>query len=211
MIPINLLIADDHPLIIDGLRMVLEHEASIALMGEVHDGKTLLELLENQQPDVLLLDINMPEVNGIDACKIITKKYPAIRILAFSQYTEKRFVRRLLKNGAHGYLLKSSSASEIINAIKLVKNGGIYLSKGLPNIFDENRKLATSQLFPDLSHREMDVLKLICNEMNTQGIADTLLISKHTVETHRANLLSKVEAKNTAGLVKWAMENEIIQ
>jgi len=211
MKPIKLLIADDHPVIISGLRMVLDQEESIDLYGEVHDGEELIKLLETDHVDVILLDINMPIINGIDACKIIAEKHPDIRILAFSQYIEKRFVQRLLKNGAHGYLLKSSSAREIVSAIQLVHQGGFYLSSELPNIFSEANKPKSNKLFPDLSNRELDVLKLICNELNTQEIADTLFISKHTVESHRANLLLKVGVKNTAGLVKWAIENEIIQ
>ena len=130
-------------------------------------------------------------------------------MLAFSQYKEKRFVKQILKSGANGYLLKNSAANELVKAIRMVMDGGMYLSADLPSIFDDKPK-RSDRLFPDLTPREIDVLKCICEEKNTQEIADALYISINTVETHRANLLLKVGAKNTAGLVKWAVENEIV-
>lgn len=208
---IRLVIADDHPIIINGVAALLKQDDEIDLVKEVYDGLQLLDFLKENKVDVVLLDINMPEINGVDACRLIKDKYPDTRVLAFSQYNEKRFVKRLLKSGANGYLLKNSPASELIAAIKMVHQGGMYLSKELPNIFYENKSQAqTDNLFPDISQRELDVLKLICEELNTQEIADRLFISKHTVETHRANLLLKVGVKNTAGLVKWAVENEFV-
>lgn len=208
---IRLVIADDHPIIIDGIKTLLKHDQEIGLVKEVNNGIELVEFLEKHVVDVVLLDINMPEMNGIDACRIIKNKYPDIRVLVFSQYNDKRFVKRLLKCGAKGYLLKNSGASEIIKAVKMVNSGGMYLSKDLPDIFgDRKSNTQSNNLFPDISARELDVLKLICNELNTQEIAESLFISPHTVETHRANLLLKVGVKNTAGLVKWAVENEII-
>ncbi len=208
---IRLVIADDHPIIVNGVKTLLEREQEIELVKEVSNGSELISFLEGSQVDVVLLDINMPEMNGIDACRIIKNKFTDIKVLVFSQYDEKRFVKRLLKCGAKGYLLKNSGANEIINAIKMVHSGGMYLSKDLPDIFDGRKPTSKSDyLFPDISARELDVLKLICNEQNTQEIADALFISPHTVETHRANLLLKVGVKNTAGLVKWAVENEVI-
>jgi len=208
---IRLVIADDHPIIINGIKTLFEKERDIELINEVNNGVELLKLLEDTEVDVVLMDINMPEMNGVDASKLIKNSHPNTKVLAFSQYNEKRFVKRMLKCGASGYLLKNSPASEIIMAIKMVHKGGMYLSEELPNIFDERKKpVRSDSLFPDISTRELDVLKLICDGLNTQEIADKLFISKHTVETHRANLLLKVGTKNTAGLVKWAVENEIV-
>ena len=149
-------------------------------------------------------------MNGIEVTKLITEKFPEIKVIAFSQYDEKRFVKQMLKCGASGYMLKDTPAPEFVKAIKMVHSGGIYLSKGLPNIFNEKPKRRSNYLFPDLSPREVDVLKEICKGNKTQEIADNLFISYNTVETHRANLLLKVGVKNTAGLVKWAVENEIV-
>lgn len=207
---IRLIIADDHPVIIDGIKIILDREKDIHLVAEVYDGKQLLEFLDNEKVDVVLTDVNMPELNGIEVTRIIRQKYPEIKVIAFSQYDEKRFVKQILKSGASGYMLKSTPAREIVKAIHMVMDGGLYLSEGLPNIFAEKPKRRSNYLFPDLSPREKDVLKEICQGKNTKEIADTLFISYNTVETHRANLLLKVGVKNTAGLVKWAVENEMI-
>jgi DNA-binding NarL/FixJ family response regulator len=207
---IRLIIADDHPVIIDGIKTILDYHDNIQLMATVNDGLQLLDTIVKNHPDLILMDINMPGMNGIEATKKIKKEYPDIKVLAFSQYKEKRFVKQILKSGANGYLLKSSAADELIKAIHMVMDGGVYLSSDLPNIFEEKPKKRSDYLFPELTNRELDVLRCIGEEKNTQEIADELFISPHTVESHRSNLLLKVGTKNTAGLVKWAVENEII-
>jgi len=207
---IRLIITDDHPVIRDGIKTVLANNKEIVLAGCAADGAELLELLETKKADVILMDINMPGINGIEATKLVKKKYPDIKVISFSQYDEKRFIKQMLKNGANGYLLKNSSASEMVNAIKITHSGGMYLSEDLPNVFGEKPKRRSNYLFPNLTRREIDVLKEICQEKNTTEIADALFLSPNTIETHRANLLLKVGVKNTAGLVKWAIENEIV-
>ena len=207
---IRLIITDDHPVIRDGIKTVLANEKEIELVGCAADGAELMELLETKEADVILMDINMPGINGIEATKLVKKKYPDIKVISFSQYDEKRFIKQMLKNGASGYLLKNSSAGEMVNAIKITHSGGMYLSEDLPNVFGEKPKRRSNYLFPNLTRREIDVLKEICQEKNTTEIADVLFLSPNTVETHRANLLLKVGVKNTAGLVKWAIENEIV-
>lgn len=208
---IRLIIADDHPVIIDGLRTMLEEQKEITLVAEAHNGEELLNLLSKQQADVVLMDVNMPVMNGIDATRLVKKKFTSTRVLAFSQYDEKRFVKQILKSGADGYLLKNSPASEIVRAIKAVHKGNVFLSEELPNIFTGNSKQKRSNyFFPDLSKRELEVLKQICEGKSSLEIAKYLNISANTVETHRSNILLKVGVKNTAGLVKWAIENEIV-
>jgi len=208
---IRLIIADDHPVIIGGLKTILEKEKGISLIAEVHNGLELLELLEKQQADVILMDVNMPEMNGVEATKKVRKQHPKIKILAFSQYEEKRFVKQMLKTGASGYLLKNSAASEIISAIQITHEGGLYLSPELPNIYaNPKKKKQSNYFFPELSKRELVVVKQIYLEKNSQEISDDLGISRSTVECHRSNILLKVGVKNTAGLVKWAIENEIV-
>lgn len=208
---IRLIIADDHPVIIDGLRTMLEEQKEITLVAEAHNGEELLNLLSKQQADVVLMDVNMPVLNGIDATRLVKKKFTSTRVLAFSQYDEKRFVKQILKSGADGYLLKNSPASEIVRAIKAVHKGNVFLSEELPNIFTGNSKQKRSNyFFPDLSKRELEVLKQICEGKSSLEIAKYLNISANTVETHRSNILLKVGVKNTAGLVKWAIENEIV-
>lgn len=208
---IRLILADDHPVITDGLHSIFKGQKAIDLLAEVNNGAELLELLNTTPCDVILMDINMPVMNGIEACQVIQKEYPDIKVIAFSQYDDKRFVKRTLKTGASGYLLKNTPAPEIVEAIEQVHSGNLYISKELAHIFvGGDHKRRKDRLFPDLSKRETEVIKLICQEYNTQEIADQLFLSPHTVETHRANILLKIGAKNTAGLVLWAVQNEII-
>jgi DNA-binding NarL/FixJ family response regulator len=207
---IRLIIADDHPVIIDGIKLILEEEKDIQVIATAVNGMELMKILDTKETDVILMDVNMPEMSGIEATQQIKHKYPEVKVLSFSQYAEKKFVKQMLKNGADGYLLKNAMVSEIVKAINIVYSGGMYLSEELPNFFSDKPKRKSRDLFPDLSKRELDVLKLICDEKSTNEIAELLFISSSTVETHRANLLLKVGAKNTAGLVKWAVENEVV-
>lgn len=204
---IKLIIADDHPLIIEGMRSAIQKDEEILLLDEVSSGVELLKVM-NKEPDVVIMDINMPDMDGIEATQELRKSFPDVKVIAFSQYDDKHFIKRMLKAGARGYLLKSTPVRELIKAVKLVCEGSVYLGKGLPDFYTSERK-PKSGFDPSLTHREAEVLKLICKEKNTREIADQLFISLHTVETHRANLLQKTGARNIAGLVKWAIENEI--
>lgn len=207
---IRLIVADDHPVVLDGIESVLAGQNEIELVGFVADGQALMEILESGKADVILMDINMPGMNGIEATQEVKKKFPWIKVLCFSQYDERRFVRQVLKRGANGYLLKNAAGRELVQGILTVCRGDLYLSEDLPNIFDDRPKRRSRFSFPELTKRELDVLNEICEEKSNQEIADALMISHNTVETHRANLLLKVGVKNTAGLVKWALENQIV-
>jgi DNA-binding NarL/FixJ family response regulator len=208
---IKVVIADDHPIIIDGLITVIKEDPDLQLIGQVNDGIELLSFLDKHEVDVIMLDVNMPKLNGIDAAIKIKNKYKNIQILTFSQYSERRFVKRMLKNGATGYMLKNSNAKEIIKGIKTVAEGRLFLSKELNNVFSSGRpKTQYTALFPDLSSRELEVLKLITDGLNTPQIAEKLNLSFHTIESHRSNLLLKVGVKNSISLVKWAIENDIV-
>jgi len=210
---INILIADDHQLLIDGIKTTLKDIPDFTFVSEVHDGYQVIRALESGvKPDIILMDISMPKMDGLDCTKIVSKKYPDARIIALSQFGEKRFVKQMIKNGAMGYLLKDASNDVLETAIRKVNSGEKYfcdrLSLSLVN--QELKTEDTKSLFPNLTHRELDVLNLICKEFSTQEIADKLFISFHTVEGHRANLLAKAGAKNTAGLVRWAVENDFL-
>jgi len=198
-------------MIIGGLKTILEKDKEISLIAEANNGVELLDILKLKEADVVLMDVNMPVMNGIDATKKVKKQYPETKVLAFSQYDEKRFVKQMLKTGADGYLLKNSAASEITDAIKMVHDGCLFLSVELPNIFESSKTTKRSNyFFPDLSNRELDVVKQIYLERSSTEIAKHLGIGKSTVESHRANIFLKVGVKNTAGLVKWAIENDIV-
>ena len=209
---IEVLIADDHQLLIDGIKTTLSDEPDLTIVGEAHNGLQVLKFLKSQKADVILMDINMPQMDGLDCTKAVTKEYPDVKIIALSQYAEKRFVKRMVKYGAMGYLLKDSGKEELLEAIRTVHNGERYFCKKLSINFmqDELQVEKTKSLFPKLTSREKEVLKLICEEFSSQEIAERLFISFYTVENHRANLMAKAGAKNTAGLVRWAVENEFV-
>ncbi len=207
---IELVIVDDHPLILDGMKTALKENKEIMLRGVAESGIKLLEMLKFISCDVIIMDINMPDMDGIEATQQVLKKHPEIKIIAFSQYDDKHFIRRMLKSGARGYLLKNTSTDEIINAIKEVNRGVLFLGNNLPNLYKKQDSRKGMPLISILTKREQDVLKLICQEKSTKEIASELFISIHTVETHRANLLSKIKARNTAGIVKWAIQNDLL-
>jgi DNA-binding NarL/FixJ family response regulator len=210
---INILIADDHQLLIDGIKATLAGVEDITIVAEAYNGYQVLEKLESGiSVDIILMDINMPKLDGLSCTKMVRKKYPGVRIIALSQYDEKRFVKQMMKNGASGYLLKDSDKDVLIKAIRTVHGGEPYfcerLSLRLINL--ELKMEDTKSLFPKLTDREIEILRLIGRELSSQEIADKLFISFHTVESHRANLMSKAGVKNTAGLIRWATENDFL-
>lgn len=210
---INILIADDHQLMIDGIKATLAGIDDFCIVAEAGNGYQIMEILDSGTAiDVILMDINMPKLDGLGATKLVHKKYPGIRILALSQYDEKRFVKQMVKNGAFGYLLKDSGKDVLEKAIRTVHGGEKYFCDRLmiQLVNQELKTENTRSLFPDLTDREIEILKLIGDEYSTQQIADKLFISFHTVESHRANLMSKAGVKNTAGLIRWATENDYL-
>ncbi len=208
---IELIIVDDHPLILEGMQAILADHSDILIKGVANNGIKLLQLMESVTCDVIIMDINMPDMDGIETTKNIIRLFPDIKVIAFSQYDDKYFIRRILKAGAKGYLLKSTLPNEINTAIKQVYDGMIYLGKELPGLYKNQYPKKSMPLLSSITKREIEVLKKICQEKSTKEIAKELFISIHTVETHRSNLLVKIRAKNSAGLVKWALQNDLIQ
>tara|TARA_B100000780_G_scaffold246919_1_gene191669 strand:+ start:361 stop:1020 length:660 start_codon:yes stop_codon:yes gene_type:complete len=203
---IDVLVCDDHQIFKDGIRSILSDVDWIQIWDEARNGVECLEQIKSQVPDVVLLDINMPVMDGIECLKVIKADFPSVKVIALTQFDEKRFVKQMLKYGADGYVLKSTSKKELLTAIQTVLKGNQYLAESVdPNTVT---KQEDSPLFPDLSTREVDVLKLLANEKSTKQIAEELFISFHTVESHRANLFRKLQVKNLAGLVKWAVNND---
>lgn len=210
---INIFIADDHQLIIDGIKTSLSDIGDFVFVDEANNGYQVLEKLESGiQVDVILMDINMPKLDGLKCTKMVKKKFPDVKIIALSQYDEKRFVKLMVKNGASGYLLKDTGKDVLEKAIRTVNAGENYFCERLSlRLVEQELKIEdTSSLFPKLTERELEILNLICTECSSQEISDKLFISFHTVESHRANLMHKAGVKNTAGLVRWAVENNFI-
>ena len=209
---IEVFIVDDHKMVIEGMKLLLQNEPDITITGSALSGEEAVEKITKHQPDVVLMDINMPDKNGIDTCKELLKELPDTKIVTLSMHKESSLIKLMLDQGAKGYVLKNAGKKELTDAIKKVHNGGVYLDDTVNEIVVNsvvNKKTMTSSPFPTLSRREKEVLNCILDEMTTQEIADTLHISFGTVETHRRNMLMKTGARNTAGLVRIALEYEL--
>ncbi|MFZ1703297.1 MAG: response regulator transcription factor [Saprospiraceae bacterium] len=213
---IKILIADDHTMFVDGIESILTSETDFKIIGRCYTGPEVLKFVQAEEPDILLLDVNLPGKNGIDVCKELTAEHPKIKVLAISMFNEESFVSEILNNGAKGYILKNTGRDELFKAIRTVNKGESYFSKevtetimkGLMNQRKSSSK--TNMSIPKLSRREKEVLKLIAQEFTTQEIADNLFISLKTVESHRSSLLSKLNARNSVGLVRIAIENDLL-
>ena len=209
---INLAITDDHPSVIEGLKTMFLDDSFVKIVAVYSTGKATVDGLKAQQADVLLLDINLPDQNGIETCKQLLEYIPQLAIIAFTSYKDTRHLKELLGLGAKGYMLKNSSYDEMHHAILTVYDGGEYIQ---PEMKDElvkeslNRSENMSYI-PKLTRREKEILQLILQEHTTQDMADKLFISFKTVESHRLNLLQKLGVKNTAGLVRMAIEHKLV-
>jgi DNA-binding NarL/FixJ family response regulator len=215
MKPILIAIADDHPLVLNGLKTVLNQFANrFQLLWEATNGKEVLQNLESFfLPDVLLLDIQMPEKDGMETCKIINQKYPTIRIIALTNFEDVFYVKNMMKNGAQGYLLKTADIEVLLQAIETVYEGEEFFDEAIKSklIQDSLFGKRRTGLTPLLTRREKEVLKFIIDENTTLQIADKLFLSLRTVEKHRTNLLQKLGVKNTAGLVKEAITKGLVE
>lgn len=214
---IRVMIADDHNMFVDGIESLLGGLDNIKVVGKCHTGTEVFEIVKNLEVDVLLLDINLPGLNGIEVSQKLAKEYPNVKVLALTMHNEESFVTEIMKYGARGYILKNTDKQELITAIEQIYNGKSYFSeavkdtimKGLVNHRQGQKK--NSVLIPKISRREKDVLDLIVKEFTTQEIADKLFISLKTVESHRRSLLTKLNVRNTAGLVRVALEHNLTQ
>lgn len=212
---IKVLLVDDHKIVRDGLMVLLQDEPDIEVIGEAVNGKHALEVLSKISPDLMIIDINMPVMNGIDCAREVVKKYPSVAILALTMLNEQGHIKKMITAGARGYILKNSGKDELIIAIKTVTSGENYFSDEVKNIIMMNmvqKKVAKTKILGEripLTNREKDVLQYIVKELTNQKISEKLFISVRTVDAHRRNLLEKIGAKNTAGLVAYAFENNL--
>ncbi len=209
---IKIAITDDHLMVMQGIETMLHDTPDVLVLYKYNTVATTLEGLAKEQPNILLLDINLPDGNGIDLCKQLMGLYPKLKIIALSSFSEIAFVKRILSNGASGYLLKNTSKEELLEAFETVMNGGQYLQHDIQKKLLQSSlgKKQTDAFMPKLTRREKEVLIAISKELTTQEISDTLFISIKTVETHRMNLISKLGARNSVGLVKTAIEKGLL-
>ncbi len=207
--PIRIVIIDDHPMVIAGISMFLSKSDKFQVIASFTNPLDVLEYAKSNQIDLILLDVFMTEMNGIDLCKIIKQNYPNIVILGMSSQSERSLVMQFIQNGANGYLLKNASLEEFYDCIEKAIEGEIVFSNEVKMLISKP-EISDFKKIPTLTRRENEILILISKGKNTQEIADTLYLSFLTVQTHRRNILSKLQVKNVAELINVATKNRLL-
>jgi len=215
---IQISIADDEQLFRKGLTFLLEKEDQFQILFEAENGKELIDKLNPEQlPDVILMDLKMPKLNGVEATKVIHKKYPDVKIIALTSYDGKSFITNMIDVGASSYLLKNTSPKIMVHTIKEVHDKGFFYDENVLKTIHENLLSSSGKRIKSdldkklLSKREVEVLELICKQLTTSEIAEKLYLSPRTVDGHRNNLLEKTESKNVAGLVIYGIQKKLIE
>ncbi|MEN8263747.1 MAG: response regulator transcription factor [Nitrospirota bacterium] len=212
---IKVFLADDHKMFRDGLKAQLDNVEGMVVVGEASDGREAVRMLEELKPDVAVLDVAMPMLNGIEATRNVLKTLPDLKIVMLSMLADQIYVVEALKAGANGYLLKEESFNQLIEAIKIVLSGKVFLSKSIEEVMMEDlvrliRNGDMEKHSDPLTDREREVLQLIAEGKTSREIADILHVSVSTIDTHRKKIMDKLSIHNTAGLVKYAIKNKII-
>ncbi|WP_316829246.1 response regulator transcription factor [Pedobacter aquatilis] len=198
-------VVDDHYMVIEGIKALLENEAGIEWMGHATNAASCLHFLQRNTPDIILMDINLPDKSGIDLCKEVTNLYPGIFVIGLSTFNQYSFISKMIDNGAKGYVLKNATRQELQEAIFTVSKHKKYFSNEVTRVMTQLQENA-----PLLTRREREVLNLIAEGMTNNEITEKLFISINTVDTHRKNLMIKLKAKNTAELIKHALQHNLI-
>lgn len=209
---LEILIADDHQMFIDGVKALLRNEKHLVFKGEVHDGKEALAFLESNQVDLLISDLTMPEMNGIELTKAVKTKYPDVKVLVLSMHADKEMISEILLAEAEGYILKNTGKNELKKAIECIAEGGTHYSQEVLTILMNkiSKQEKADREINNLTERELEIVKLIVQEYSTADIADQLHISPRTVDTHRKNIMQKTSSKTIIGLMKYAFRNGLI-
>ena len=213
--PITIYIVDDHKVFRDGVTALVKYEEGMEIIGSSGTVREFMSEIENVQPDVILMDISIGEDDGTIATKWIKEKDPATKVLILSMHNDDKHIKKVLEAGANGYLLKDAGTKEMMQAIRAVANGSSFYSQKISNAMVQQLLKGNAptkeKKSRNLTPRELEILKLIAEEKSNQEIADSLFISIRTVDTHRRNLLEKIQVKNTAGLVRYALKHGIAE
>ena len=204
---ISVLIVDDHPMVLEGMKALLSNLDYITVAGTASNAFEAMDKLKSKPVNVVIVDINLPEVSGIELTAKIKKEFPAVKVLAMSTFKERSYISQMIQNGASGYLVKSASKEEIEAAIRSANEGKLYLSLDI-NSIDLNAAVTSD--VPEVSRREKEVLQLIVDGLTNPQIAEKLFISLHTVDSHRKNLLAKFNVSNTASLIRIAIKYNLV-
>lgn len=205
---IRVFIVDDHPVVIEGIHSLLQNEKDIAWVGQAMNAQSCLGFFVNNTADVVLMDISMPGMDGVELCAVMKEKYPGIFILGLSSFNQGIYIKKMLENGASGYILKNSSKEDLIKAIHSVHEGLIFINGEVAESLREHERAGKFQL-PVLTPREKEILQLISEGYTNPQIAEKIFLSPFTVDSHRKNLLAKLGVKNTATLIKLAVERHL--
>ena len=205
---ITILIADDHPILRQGLKQIIEREIDLEVVGEAGDGAAALSEIVSREPAIVVLDVDMPKLNGFAVLEAMREKQSAVRVILLTVHDEEEFFSEALRLGAHGYVLKDSAVEDIVKAVRAVHAGGNFISPTLStHLFAPNKQNPRSDL-ANLTATEREILKLIAEYKINREIADALFISPHTVKTHRRNICVKLDLEGNHALMKYALENK---
>jgi len=206
---IKVLLIDDHPIVMEGLKNLLSRQEDVTVTGCFDTGKAGLQAIEELAPDVVLLDINLPDIDGIDLCQQVRKNDKDVRIIALSVHNERPVIKNVLNSGANGYVLKNAVGDEIIMAINAALKGEIYLCRASRNIVSQVQEGELTEI-PKITRREKEILLLVSKGLTTAQIAEQLFISSHTVESHRKNLMDKFDVNTMTAVIKFATQFGLI-
>lgn len=207
---IKVLIVDDHQIMIDGIKSLLKNDTRIEVLGEVLNGKDALEFIKKNQVDLVISDINMPEMSGVELTKLIKRDFPEIKVLVLTMHNDSSVIKEILAAKASGYILKNTGQKELIEAIYKIADSGTYFSSDVSQTIMNSMVQKNDDDSAKLTPREIEIIKLIAQEFSNIKIADTLCISERTVETHRKNIFRKTNTKGVVGLLKYAYDHKLI-
>ncbi len=206
---IKVLLVDDHVLVLEGIRARLDQEVGITVVGQASDGREALEMVKTLEPDVVMMDVSMPNMNGIETTKVFQDKYPDLKVLILSMHDNREYISQLMLHGAKGYILKDVSAEEMVRAIRSVADGATYICRAATEtLFHQGSKI--DRLESKLTRREQAILSRVARGFSSKAISSELNISVRTVETHRQNIKSKLQLSTTAELTKYAYDQLLI-
>lgn len=213
--PLRILLADDHTIMRNGLRLLLERQSDFAVVGEAANGREAVDLTSREKPDVVIMDIGMPVLNGIEAAKRITEAQPQTAVVILSMHSDESYILRALKNGARGYLLKDSAEADLIGAVRAVASGKAFFSPAVSKVLAEDylrqmRQKGVEDSHELLTSRERELLQLIAEGRSSKEVAKQLNLSPHTVDTHRGNIMQKLNVHSVPELILYAVRKGLI-
>ncbi|WP_297092324.1 response regulator transcription factor [uncultured Draconibacterium sp.] len=211
----SIVIVDDHKIFRDGLKMLLDNFDFVSVIGQASNGKEFIELIGRVVPDIVLMDINMPQMNGIEATKLALQKIPELKIIALTSFADDDYIEQMISAGVEGYMLKRSDIEDFEKAITKVAGGGSYFSSEIikvisRNLYKDKERKSGEKLLASFTSREKEILNLICEGLNNEQIAKLIHLSPKTVEKHKSNLFQKTQTFNTVNLVIFAFKNQLI-